>query len=132
MWQRCRSCSLPIACRPDLQGSQEPIPTSVSAQEGHSLEGEFAMLTPNELLTHTVPELRRLVGRRRQRQEDQEQADQGLAAAFADGPREVSFVIGLQHRPVLSAGMGPQCISGHLQYADTACKFGITLKCIIC
>ena len=49
------------------------------------------MLTPNELLTHTVPELRRLVGRRRERQEDQEQAEQGLAAAFADGPREASL-----------------------------------------
>ena len=49
------------------------------------------MLTPNELLTHTVPELRRLVGRRRERQEDQEQAELGLAAAFADGPREASL-----------------------------------------
>ena len=58
-------------------------------QEGPSLGGEFAMLTPNELLSHTVPELRRLVSKRRQQQEGGDPAGQSLAAAYADGPREV-------------------------------------------
>ena len=56
-------------------------------QEGPSLEEDFAVLTPNELLTNSVPELRELVSKRREQNETL-QGNRSLAAMQMDGARE--------------------------------------------